>query len=93
MASGYGPDGEHFGEQAGNIVWESRFPKKAPGTIEEFAPSLGGCLNLVCSNWVGAAGGGGGSTSAGLAEAVGWMRSAMAMHPPFSWRHCTFPTT
>ena len=49
MAPGYGADGEHFGEQAGNIVWKSRFPKKTPGTIEKIAPSLGGGLNLQLS--------------------------------------------
>jgi hypothetical protein len=49
VASRYGADGEHFGEQAGNIVWKSRFPKKAPGTIKEIAPSLGGSLNFQLS--------------------------------------------
>jgi hypothetical protein len=49
VASGYGSDGKHFGEQAGYIVRESRFPKKAPGTIEEIAPSFSGCLNLQLS--------------------------------------------
>ncbi len=36
-------------KETGDVVWESRFPKKAPGTIKEIAPSLGGGLNFELS--------------------------------------------
>ena len=50
---------------------------------------------VVCSLMLqaGGVGSGRGSELRGRASACSWMRSAMAMHPPFSWRHCTFPTT
>jgi hypothetical protein len=28
---------------------------------------------------------------AGLARMDGWIKSAMAIHPPLSYLHCTFP--
>ena len=49
MVAGDTADREDPGAEAGDVVGESGFTKKAPGTIEKIAPSLGGGLNLQLS--------------------------------------------
>ncbi len=42
MVAGDTADGEDPDEEAGDVVGESGFTKKAPGTIEKIAPILSG---------------------------------------------------
>jgi hypothetical protein len=49
VATRNGAGGEHFDEETGDVVWESRVTKKAPGTIKQIAPIFGSGLNFQLS--------------------------------------------